>query len=299
MLQENSIKWSFSYALAAKVRDYFMLMKFTLSFLVVFSCVIGYLLAPEVTFNFSQVFLLFFSGLCITGSANTINQIMERRTDSLMRRTASRPLPSGRMKPGEAGVFAAVTGLVGLLVLERNFNMLSAGLSLISIVLYGFVYTPWKKWNSLAVLVGAIPGALPPLIGWVAGTGTISAGAWSLFALQFLWQFPHFWAIGWVAFEDYKKAGFKLLPAGDGRSRFTALQIMLYILMMMVMGLWPYTLRIYGSIALAVGMAGGLFLLQRAWKLYRRCDAASARSLMFGAYIYLMVTQLVMLADKL
>ena len=214
MIQENSIKLSASYLIAGKVKDYYQLTKFTLSFMVVFSCVVGYLMVPGVPFDLGKVLLLFIGGLCITGSANAINQIMERDTDALMARTAKRPLPDGRMKVWEAALFAFITGLIGLGILVVAFNTLCALISLISILLYGFIYTPWKKWNSIAVLVGAIPGALPPLIGWAAGANALSVGGWSLFVIQFLWQFPHFWAIAWIAFEDYKKAGFKLLPTG-------------------------------------------------------------------------------------
>src|SRR5690242_14453306 len=157
MIQEDSIKLSWSYAIASKVKDYFLLTKFTLSFMVVFSSVVGYLLVPMVSFDLLKVLLLFIGGLLVTGSANAINQIMERHTDALMKRTAKRPLPDGRMKVEEASLFAALLGIGGIVLLTFVFNWQCAALSLLSILLYGFVYTPWKKWNSLAVLVGAIP----------------------------------------------------------------------------------------------------------------------------------------------
>ena len=298
MIQENSIKLSASYVIAGKVKDYYQLTKFTLSFMVVFSCVVGYLMVPGVPFDLGKVLLLFIGGLCITGSANAINQIMERDTDALMARTAKRPLPDGRMKVWEAALFAFITGLIGLGILVVAFNTLCALISLISILLYGFIYTPWKKWNSIAVLVGAIPGALPPLIGWAAGANALSVGGWSLFVIQFLWQFPHFWAIAWIAFEDYKKAGFKLLPTGDGRNRFTALQVIMYALLLLPAGLWPYFLNLYGMIAAIIILCAGVFLLLRAIELYKKCDVKSARQLMFGSYIYLTVIQLAMLVDK-
>jgi protoheme IX farnesyltransferase len=298
MIQENSIKLSSSYAVASKARDYFQLMKFNLTFMVVFSSVVGYLLVPEVEFSLIKVLLLFAGGLLVSGAANTINQIMEKNTDKQMARTASRPLPSGRLSEKEAAVVAAVTGLGGLAILAASFNWLSAVLSLISLLLYGFVYTPWKKWNSLAVLVGAVPGALPPLIGWAAGANQLNEGGWALFAIQFLWQFPHFWAIAWIAHKDYAKAGFKLLPGAGEPSKLTALQSAMYALLLIPAGLAPYLLKISGSISAVITLLAGVFFLYRAVTLYRKCDVPSARKLMFGSYIYLTIVQLALLADK-
>jgi len=298
VLQENSIKLSLSYAVASKAKDYFQLMKFNLTFMVVFSCVVGYLLVPGVEFNLVKVLLLFAGGLLVSGSANTINQVWEKNTDKLMARTANRPLPAGRLSETEASVVAVVTGLAGIGIMAYSFNWLSAVLSLISLVLYGFVYTPWKKWNSLAVLVGAIPGALPPLIGWAAGANQLSEGGWSLFAIQFLWQFPHFWAIAWIAHQDYTKAGFKLLPAAGGPNKMTALQSATYALLLIPAGLAPYLLKISGSISAIICILAGIFYLYRAVTLYRKCDVPAARKLMFGSYIYLVIVQLALLADK-
>ncbi len=298
MLQENSIKLSLSYAVASKAKDYFQLMKFNLTFMVVFSCVVGYLLVPGVEFNLVKVLLLFAGGLLVSGSANTINQVWEKNTDKLMARTANRPLPAGRLSETEASVVAVVTGLAGIGIMAYSFNWLSAIISLISLVLYGFVYTPWKKWNSLAVLVGAIPGALPPLIGWAAGANQLSEGGWSLFAIQFLWQFPHFWAIAWIAHQDYTKAGFKLLPAAGGPNKMTALQSATYALLLIPAGLAPYLLKISGSISAIICILAGIFYLYRAVTLYRKCDVPAARKLMFGSYIYLVIVQLALLADK-
>ncbi|CAL1521326.1 heme o synthase [Chitinophaga sp. MM2321] len=298
MLQENSIKLSSSYAVASKVKDYSQLMKFNLTFMVVFSSVVGYLLVPGVEFNLVKVLLLFAGGLLVSGSANTINQIWEKNTDKLMARTAPRPLPSGRMTEGEAIGIAVITGLAGTFIMAYCFNWLSAVLSLASLIIYGFVYTPWKKWNSLAVLVGAIPGALPPLIGWAAGSNSISEDGWSLFAIQFLWQFPHFWAIAWIAHKDYTRAGFKLLPANGEPNRFTALQAATYALLLIPAGVAPYLLKITGGISAIVAILAGLFFLYRAINLYRKNDVPAARKLMFGSYIYLTVIQLAQLLDK-
>lgn len=295
----NTVKLSLSYAIASKVKDYFQLTKFTLSFMVVFSCVVGYLLVPGVSFDVWKVLCLFVGGLCITGSANTVNQIVERRSDALMSRTKKRPLPSGRMQLLEAIAFATLLGLAGLAIMALEFNFLSAWLSLGSLLLYGFVYTPWKKWNSLAVLVGAIPGALPPLIGWVAGAGVLSYGGWILFVIQFLWQFPHFWAIAWLAYEDYNKAGFKLLPSGEGKNQFTALQAIMYTILLVPAGWLPYFYKMSGIVSALIIFLLSLFFVYRAWQLYRTLDVKAARRLMFGSYIYLTALQLILLVDKI
>ncbi|RAJ75419.1 protoheme IX farnesyltransferase [Chitinophaga dinghuensis] len=297
-MQENSIKLSTSYAVASKVKDYSQLMKFNLTFMVVFSSVVAYLLVPEVAFNIVKVLLLFAGGLLVSGSANTINQIWEKETDKLMARTAVRPLPAGRMTNGEAIALAVITGVSGILIMGFCFNWLSAALSLLSLVLYGFVYTPWKKWNSLAVLVGAVPGAMPLLIGWAAGANNLAEGGWSLFAIQFLWQFPHFWAIAWIAYKDYARAGFKLLPANGEPNKFTALQAVLYTLLIIPAGVAPYLLHITGRISAIVAILAGLFFLYRAVNLYRKNDIPAARKLMFGSYIYLTIVQLSQLLDK-
>ncbi|MEC5148048.1 Protoheme IX farnesyltransferase [Chitinophaga sp. 180180018-2] len=300
MLQENSIKLSSSYAIASKVKDYSQLMKFNLTFMVVFSSVVGYLLVPGVEFkqNLIQVLLLFAGGLLVSGSANTINQVWEKQTDKLMARTAVRPLPAGRMNDGEAIALAIITGVAGILIMGYCFNWLSAMLSLISLVLYGFVYTPWKKWNSLAVLAGAFPGAMPPLIGWAAGAGNLGEGGWSLFAIQFLWQFPHFWAIAWIAYKDYNRAGFKMLPGNGEPNKYTALQAAMYTLLLIPAGVAPYLLKITGSISAIIAVLAGVFFLFRAINLYRKNDVPAARKLMFGSYIYLTIVQLAQLLDK-
>ena len=201
-----------SFTLASKVRDYMMLIKFSLSFMVVFSAVVSYLLAPNIVqYNWGMIMLLFLAGLLVTGSANAVNQVVEKDTDALMKRTAQRPLASGRMSTTEGWTFAIVAGIAGVFILAYFFNVLSAAIAAFSWFVYAFMYTPLKKKSSVSVLVGAIPGALPCLIGWAAGQDELSMGGWILFAIQFFWQFPHFWAIGWFLFEDYEKAGFFML----------------------------------------------------------------------------------------
>ncbi len=298
MKEDTTIAKSASFGLAAKVKDYFQLIKFTLSFMVVFSTVISYLLAPNVRFDILSVLLLFAGGMCLTGSANTINQILEKDTDALMKRTATRPVASGRMTAAEATVFAVVIGIVGVFIMWYWFNFSSAMIGLFSLFLYGFIYTPLKKINSIAVLVGALPGALPCLIGWIAATNEFSAGGWILFAIQFLWQFPHFWAIAWVAHKDYSIAGFKLLPSDKGPTKFTALQSVMYSALMVPVGMLPYYYNISSIVSLWVVLACNLWMVYVSVLLYRRMDVPSARKVMFSSYFYLMIVLVSLYADK-
>jgi protoheme IX farnesyltransferase len=284
------------------VKDYFLLIKFTLSFMVVFSTVISYLLAPNIRFDLLEVLLLFTGGMLVTGSANTINQILEKDTDKLMKRTASRPVASGRMHENEAWAFAGITGALGILIMYR-FSTEAALLSLLSLVLYGFIYTPLKKVNSIAVLMGAIPGALPCLIGWVAsfeeGSNNVWTGGWILFAIQFLWQFPHFWAIAWVAHKDYSAAGFKLLPSDKGPTRFTAIQGIMYSALMIPIGLMPYLYHISGMVSMWILLGCNLFMVYVSVMLLLKMDIPSARKVMFSSYFYLMIVFLSLYADKI
>lgn len=282
-----------------KVRDYMLLMKFTLSFTVVFSCVICYLLAPKVVvYDWSMIILLFIAGMLVTGSANAINQAVEKDTDAVMKRTAARPVASGRMSVREAYTFALVAGILGVLMMYYYFNLSSALLSAFSLFLYAFIYTPLKKVSSIAVLVGAFPGALPCLIGWVAGNDDFGAGGWILFGIQFLWQFPHFWAIAWVAHGDYSKAGFKLLPADKGPTRFTAVQCVMYAVLMIPMGMLPYYFGISGYTSFWIVIACNLFIVVQCLRLYFAMDVKAARRVMFSSYIYLPIVFLALLADK-
>jgi len=308
---------SVSYTLASKVKDYFILIKFTLSFMVVFSCVVCYLLAPNIQFNLASVILLFFAGMCVTGSANAINQTVERKTDALMRRTADRPVAAGRMTVKEAWAFAIITGTVGIVIMWYWFNFASAIISLFSLFLYAFIYTPLKRVNSVSVLVGAFPGALPCLIGWVAGTGLISPfatfqgtlatgethtffnyGGYILFAIQFLWQFPHFWAIAWVAHKDYQKAGFKLLPSEEGPTKFTAMQTVIYSMLMVPVGMLPYYFGISGILAFWILLVCNFWMVYVSINLVIKMNVAAARKVMFSSYFYLMIVFLALLLDK-
>ena len=288
-----------------KIRDYLQLMKPSLSIMVVFSSVISYLLAPKVVeTDWRMVGLLFVAGMLITGSANAINQVVEKDTDAQMKRTGKRPIASGRMAPNEGWAFAIITGLAGVLMMGMYFNWLAAGISAFSLFLYAFVYTPMKKVSNMAVLMGAVPGALPCLIGWAAGDDQLSLGGWVLFGIQFLWQFPHFWAIAWIAHTDYSRVGFKLLPADKGPTKFTALQTVIYSLLLLPITLVPYFTGmcqfddITGKISLGLVVLANLFMIGRSVSLYQSMEAGAARKVMFGSYIYLPVVLLALLASK-
>jgi protoheme IX farnesyltransferase len=267
---------------------------------VVFSCVICYLLAPKVVaYDWKMILLLFVAGMLVTGSANAINQAVEKDTDAVMKRTASRPVAAGRMSQQEAYTFAALAGIIGVLMMWYFFNLSSALLSAFSLFLYAYIYTPLKKVNSIAVLVGAFPGALPCLIGWVAGQDDFSAGGWILFGIQFIWQFPHFWAIAWVAHQDYSKAGFKLLPADKGPTKFTALQALMYSVLMLPIGILPHFIGLTGQTSMWILIAANVGMIIQCVRLYKDMDVPAARRVMFSSYIYLPIVLLALLADKM
>jgi heme o synthase len=274
------------------------LLKFRLSFLVAFSSAFGYMLAIQGPIVWEQLLMLSFGGFLVSGAATSINQVLERDYDILMDRTKNRPIPSGRITVQDALIIAAVTGTLGLGLLLIYTNPLTTILSAVSLLLYSFVYTPMKRVGPLAVLVGAFPGALPPLLGWVAATGSVSVEALILFGIQFVWQFPHFWAIAWVADDDYKKAGFRLLPLGGRKDLATAIRIMSYTLFLLPLGLLPTKLGITGiNSALVATICGVLFLFQT-FQLMKDCNQRAALRLMFGSFIYLPVVQIAFLLDK-
>ena len=304
MLRQEPIKAKWHLIALSRVRDYNQLLKPNLSGMVVFSSVIGYLMAPNVHFIWNnmvvwqQIITLFLGGMLVTGGANTINQILEKDSDALMKRTRTRPLPERRMGTTEAWIFAAFSGLSGAILLSYYFNIQAGVLSFISLLLYAFAYTPMKKIHPIAVLIGAIPGALPPLIGWVAATGSFSGGGLLLFSLQFFWQFPHFWAIAWVAFDDYNNAGIRMLPTKERETRFTAIQCMFYSLVLIPMGAVPRMLGLTGSIAMWILMLAGLMYFAASIVFYVKNDYKSARRVMFASFIYLPTILLAMVMDK-
>lgn len=281
-----------------KVKCYFELLKFRLSFLVAFSSGFGYLLGNSGGIDWFRFLALMTGGFLVSGTSIIFNQIAERDYDILMKRTQNRPLPTGKLSVNEALQFAMVTGLIGFGLIAWQTNILTLLLSVLSMVLYAFVYTPLKRIGPIAVFVGAIPGALPPLLGWVAATGTIAHEALLIFGIQFIWQFPHFWAIAWVADEDYKKAGFKLLPGGGKKDLNTAINIMIYTLFLLPLGLLPTYFGLVGiTSGVIVTLCGVLFLAQT-FSLMKDYSRKSALKIMFGSFIYLPIVQIAYLLDK-
>ncbi len=282
-----------------KLTDYAMLAKFRLSFLVVFSAVIGYLFASPVLISVTNIVLLALGGMLVTGASNAINQIIERDIDKLMTRTQSRPLPTERMNMLEAILAAGAMGISGIIILTYFFNPTAGVLSAISLLSYAFVYTPLKRVSSIAVFVGAIPGALPPMIGYVCATGAIDFVAVVLFSIQFIWQFPHFWSIAWIQYEDYKKAGIMLLPSASGKTRMSAIQNVIYCMMLLLVSMIPYFYNWVGIVGNIFIAAAGVVFLWMAWQHYRKCEDKTARVLMFGSFLYLPVVQLALVIGKI
>jgi len=299
-MQQDIVKQKSSLIIAEKLRDYMLLIKFSLSFMVVFSAVISYLLAPAVVvFDWGMIILLFAGGMLVTGSANAVNQVLEKDTDALMKRTAKRPVASGRMSTTEAWIFAIISLVAGLLILGIYFNQLAAGIALVSWFIYAYMYTPLKKVSAVSVLVGAVPGALPCLIGWAAGQDELSMGGWVLFSIQFFWQFPHFWAIAWIAHKDYSNAGFKLMPSVQGPGKYSAIQSVIYSLVLLPVGTLPYLTGMSGRLSFWIVLAANLFMLLQCVRLFREMEVKAARRVMFSSYIYLPVVLLALLADKI
>lgn len=284
--------------LSIKLKAYTELMKFRLSFLVAFSSGFGYVLGTAGPIDIIHLLVLCVGGFLISGASTSINQILERDLDRLMSRTMNRPLPTGKVSVGEAVWFAIIVGVMGIWLLFQFTNPLTTALAILSLILYAFVYTPLKQVGPIAVLVGAFPGAFPPLLGWVAATGSVSYEALILFGIQFIWQFPHFWAIAWVADEDYKKAGFKLLPLGGRKDFRTAIQIMTYTMFLIPLSLLPMKIGLTGIDSAIIAAVCGVLFLSQTFSLMIDRSRKSALKIMFGSFIYLPVVQIAFLLDK-
>jgi protoheme IX farnesyltransferase len=282
----------------SRFSDYYQFVKFRLSFLVVLSAALSFAFGSQVI-DWTRLMYLVIGGFLVTASSNGYNQIIERDLDKLMQRTSNRPLPSGRMSLAEAHIIAFVTGLSGVLILWLRINMYCGVLGLLALVLYVAVYTPLKRKTPFAVFVGAFPGAIPTMLGWVAATNQFGLGALLVFSLQFIWQFPHFWAIAWVLDDDYKKAGFKMLPSEGGRDKSSAFQTVVYTLILIPISLMPFFFHMVGYIGSAVILVCGIAFLTQALKLFRTCEIKAAQQLMFGSFIYLPIVQIALLIDKI
>lgn len=277
-----------------------MFLKLRLASLVVMSAAIAFVIASD-RVDYSKMGLLVLGGFLVTGASNGFNQIMERFLDKLMARTMNRPLPQERMSVLEATLVASITGIIGIVILFVFMNTLSGILGIIALLLYTVVYTPLKRVTPFAVFVGAFPGAIPPLLGCVAATegfGEIKLVGWILFTGQFMWQFPHFWAIAWVLDDDYKKAGFRMLPSPGGRDKSSAFQILVYTLFLYPISLLPVMFHISGFFSSLVISTCSIYFVYQAYVLYRDCTIEAARKLMFGSFAYLPLVQLAVMIGK-
>lgn len=279
-----------------KFKAYLLFTKFRLSALVIISALSGYLFMGgndglEITY-------LLVGGLLVTAASNGSNQIWERDLDKLMKRTASRPLPKGQMSLTEAYLIVIVCLIAGVFLLYQ-LNLYSALLGLAAFVSYVFFYTPLKRKTPWAVFVGAFPGAVPPMLGAIAESGEFGLIPGVLFFVQFTWQFPHFWAIAWVVYDDYKAAGFSLLPSKSGRSKSSAFQIVAYSLALIPFSLLPWLLGWTGVYSLVLASALGAAFFIYAYKLLMSCDDKDAKRLMFASFFYLPVIQFVYVFDRI
>ena len=276
----------------------FELTKFRLSFLVSFSAIFGFILASD-NFYILDLIVLGISGYLVTAASVINNQILEKDLDSKMDRTKDRPLPTNRISKRNSLIISVFLMVTGLTIMTLYFNMVAGLLSLVSLLLYTFIYTPLKRVGPIAVFIGAIPGALPPLIGWVAFSGEITIEAIIIFSIQFIWQFPHFWAIAWIYHDDYKKVGFKLLPSKGEKNFNTALNIMTYTLFLIPLGLLPTIFGITGIISGAVAVLCAILFLAQTFKLFKDYSRSSALKIMFGSFIYLPIVQISFILDKI
>ena len=283
----------------AKLQDYSQLIKFRLTFTVVLSSIFGYLIGYSDTLNWTELFALIIGGFLVVASSNGLNQIVEKNYDILMTRTENRPLAQNRMGVMEAAIFCTITGIVGVYLLGYYLNTYAAILGIGSLISYAFLYTPLKRVSSVAVYIGAIPGAIPPLLGWVAATGRFSAAAGILILIQFIWQFPHFWAIAWVLDDDYNKAGYRLLPLKSGRSKSTALLVLISSALLIPVSVLPYLIGMSGILSVVILSASSIALTYVAAKLYKSLSIKDAKTLMFASIIYNPLVLVVLLIDKI
>lgn len=283
----------------AGIREYIQLSKFRLTILVVITAVLGYILGvvkvESASFNLASLLGLIIGGYFLTASSNAINQILEKDSDKLMSRTQGRPLVTGKMDVTEAILFAALSGLVSILVLGASMNATTAFLGLASLIIYAFLYTPLKKISSISVFVGAFPGAVPPMLGYVGATGQMSFEAVVLFCVQFFWQFPHFWSLAWVLHDDYLKAGYFMLPSGGGKNKRSAFQIVWYSLIMTLVSTMPFYLGFSGVPYLVVALVLGIIMIWFALQLFKTLQDKDAKKLMFASFVYIPLLLIFML----
>ncbi|MFT6243284.1 MAG: protoheme IX farnesyltransferase [Salibacteraceae bacterium] len=279
----------------SKVKAYMVFTKFRLSALVVISALTGYLFVGGS--DGLEITLLLIGGFLVTAASNGSNQIWERDLDKLMKRTERRPIPMGEMSVTESVIVVLVCLLAGTYMLYL-INLYSALLGLSAYVMYVFIYTPMKRVSPWAVFVGAFPGAIPPMLGAIAGTNEFGLVPGVLFFVQFVWQFPHFWAIAWVSFDDYKAGGFSLLPSREGKSKSSAFQIVAYALALIPFSLLPWVMGWTGIVSLILVLFLGIGFFLYSYRLLLTCDDKDARKLMFASFLYLPLVQFLYVLDR-
>ncbi len=297
MITKTTYQSSLSLSIKKWIAIFSAITKLRLSLLVVFSAVMAYWFA-NVNLNAKAFILLSIAGFLVTASSITINQIFEKDTDKLMDRTKNRPLPTQQISVVFASVLAGIFGVIGISILGFYFNPISGLLGALSLISYGFIYTPFKKISPIAVFIGAVPGSLPLLIGWTAATGTIGLGGVILFFIQFFWQIPHFWAIAWLAHEDYNKAGFHLLPNNE-KSRNSALANIPYLMFLILVSTLPYFLGMTGLVSLFISILAGIYFLIQGIQLSIDLNNKSALKLMFASFFYLPIVLIALNLDKI
>jgi protoheme IX farnesyltransferase len=283
----------------SRAGDYVALAKPRLNLLVVASTLVGYAMAVGEPLPFLRVCGLLLGTGLVAGGASTFNQVLERDLDALMRRTRRRPLPDQRLQPLEGVLFGAAITVAGLLLIAASSNVVAAGVALATLLSYVAVYTPLKRRSSFSTVIGAIPGALPPIIGWAAVTGTVPAQAWTLFGIMFLWQLPHFLAIAWMYREDYARAGFPMLPVLEPDGRSTARQSLVYAAALVPLSLAPMLMGMTGEVYFAGALVLGLGFLWLTLKFARTRAVRDARTVFFGSIVYLPLLWILMIADKI
>ncbi len=282
--------------ISEKIKAYVSFTKLRLSALVIVSALSGYLFMGGT--SGIKIFYLLFGGLLVTAASNGSNQIWERDFDKLMKRTMTRPLPTGKMSLTEAYIVVIVSLIVGTFMLFQ-LNYLSAMLGLLAFVSYVFIYTPMKRISPWAVFVGAFPGAIPPLLGAVAHTNEFGMVPGVLFFVQFVWQFPHFWAIAWVGFEDYKAGGYSLLPSKTGKSKNSAFQICAYSLLLIPFTLLPWAMGITGTATLIIGSLAAFAFFWYSYRLLMTCEDKAAKKVMFASFFFLPLVQFLYVFDRI
>jgi len=295
-MRTEAVAWT---GTRARALDFVALGKPRLNFLVVVSALAGYVMGGSEALGMLRLMGMLAGTGLVAGGASAFNQVYERDVDALMRRTRLRPLPDGRVQPVEALAFAAAVSVTGLLILAATANLLSALVAFATLLTYVVVYTPLKRRTSLATVIGAIPGALPPIIGWAAARGSLSREAWTLFGIVFLWQLPHFLAIAWMFRDDYGRAGFPLLPVVEPDGRSTGRQAVLYAAALIPLSLAPTVMGLAGEVYFAAALVLGLAFLALTIRFARSRTVRDARRLFFSSIIYLPLIWILMIANKL